>query len=70
MDNIIKAIENSPIWEDLNNRCKDIYKKNNRMPSEEEYQALRNILICKTMLEDKEAMKEMAKYTYKELNNI
>lgn len=70
MNNIIKAIENSPVWEDLNNRCKDIYKKNNRMPSEEEYQALRNILICKTMLEDKEVMKEMAKYTYKELNNI
>ena len=48
---------------------RNIYK-NSRISSEEEYQALRNILICKTILEDKKVMKEMAKHTYKELNNI
>ena len=44
--------------------------EHNRIPSEEEYQALRNILICKVMLEDPKVYEIIAEYTYKELNNV
>lgn len=47
---IIKAIEESPIWLDLNTRIENIYKSFGRTPTEEEYQILRNIMICKTII--------------------
>lgn len=55
---IIEAISNSEYFKRLNAVAKATYEKENRRPSDEEYQTLRNILICKTMLED-EAVKHM-----------
>jgi len=60
-EEVIKEIENSPYWKQLNENCKAIYEAHSRVPSEEEYKALRNILICKVILEDpnvNEKMKE------------
>lgn len=69
IDAVIKHIEKSELWERLNNKCKAMYGAYNRVPSEEEYQALRNILISKVMLEDPEIFEMMAKFTWEELQN-
>lgn len=67
LGNIITSIENSPIWKDLNDRCKKVYEAHNRVPSKEEYQALRNVLICKVILEDSEVRNLTADCIYSEL---
>lgn len=51
INEIIKAIEGSQVWIDINKRIEAIYEKENRIPSEEEYQTLRNMMICKTIME-------------------
>jgi hypothetical protein len=48
------AINGSELWIKLNELAKSAYEKFARVPSEEEYQTLRNVLICKVILEDKE----------------
>ena len=67
IDKIIESIENSPIWKDLNNKCKEMYKTHNKVPSEKEYRALRNILICKVMLEDTNVYDMLSEFVWKSL---
>jgi hypothetical protein len=67
LGNIITSIENSPIWKDLNDRCKKVYEEQNRVPSKEEYQALRNVLICKVILDDSKVHSLTAGYVYSKL---
>lgn len=67
IDVIIKHIEKSELWERLNNKCREMYQSHNRAPSDEEYQALRNILICKVMMEDPEVCEMMARFVWEEL---
>lgn len=68
LDIIIKAIEGSDVWLMLNSKCKAVYEQQNRIPTDEEYQALRNVLICKTMLEDETVLKMVQDYTFSQLN--
>ena len=70
INTIIKHIEKSELWERLNNKCREMYQSYNRTPSDEEYQALRNILICKVMLEDPEIKEMMCQYTWEELQTV
>ena len=49
---IIEAIEQSELWKQLNATCKKVYEQENRRPSGEEYQALRNMLIAKVIKDD------------------
>ena len=66
-ENIIKAIENSEIWLDLNARCKAKVEEMGIELNEEQYQAIRNVLISKVMLEDKEVFNQIAKLTFESL---
>lgn len=67
VESIIKHIEGSPLWERLNATCKAHYEAHNRVPSEEEYQALRNVLICQVMLSDPKVKEMMCEFTWQEL---
>lgn len=71
MQIIEKAINGSEFWRNINARVKAVYEKENKIPSDEEYQALRTVLVCKTMLEDKEVFETvsslMAKASYDEV---
>lgn len=66
-ETMIREVEKSPLWKKLNEGVKKLYEDNNRVPSEEEYQSLRNMLVCKVMLEDKNVKEAIAKATYDEL---
>lgn len=66
-ETMMKAIQESPLFTKLNADIKKMYEDNNKIPSEEEYQALRNMIICKVMLDDKEVKEKIAKTTYDEL---
>lgn len=70
LDAIIKHIEKSELWGRLNKKCMAMYEKEKRVPSEEEYQALRNMLISKVMMEDPEVSEMMAKFTWEELQEV
>lgn len=66
-DKIIEMIEQSELWIRLNETCKKMYEAEGRTPSEEEYQALRNILIFKVMQADKSISEEVAKQVWESL---
>ncbi len=67
VDAFAKVFEGSELWKEVNQKAKNLYEAHNRIPSEEEYQALRNVLICKVVLEDKEVFNKVAELTYNEL---
>jgi methionine salvage enolase-phosphatase E1 len=52
-----EAISNSPLWQELNKKAKEMYAETGKEPSEEEYQALRSVLIFKTIKDDPEVLK-------------
>lgn len=64
---IAKAFEESPVWVELNKKVGGLYEKFNRLPSDEEYQAVRTAIMCKTILEDDKVMQTMAKCTWEVL---
>lgn len=66
-DKIIEMIEQSELWNRLNETCKKMYEAEGRTPNEEEYQALRNILIFKVMQADKSISEEMSKQVWESL---
>lgn len=66
-DKIIEMIEQSELWIRLNETCKKMYEAEGRIPSEEEYQALRNILIFKVMQADKSISEELSKQVWESL---
>lgn len=61
---IIKSIEGSEIWVDLNARCKSKVEEMGIELTDEQYQALRNVLISKVMLEDKEVFNMIATHVW------
>lgn len=65
---IINAIEQSEMWKQLNANIKALYEDNNREASEEEYQALRKMMIMKVMAEDPNICEVAAKSAYNEFN--
>lgn len=66
-ETMMEAVQESPLFAKLNADMKKIYKDNNKVPSEEEYQLVRNMIICKVMLDDKEVKEKIARATYDEL---
>ena len=54
---IIKNIEGSELWIELNERVKKVYEAYGRIPSEEEYQMTRNMIICKVIMDDENILK-------------
>lgn len=69
MGKIIELINGSDLFKRLNERCKNLYEQSSREPSEEEYQTLRNMLICKTMLEDEKLFQEISQQVWKANQN-
>ena len=67
-EQIIQAINKSEYFKRINASAKAVYESAGREPSAEEYQALRNVLICQTMLEDETVRAIVAKSVYAELN--
>lgn len=63
-DKVIGMIQQSPLWAELNAKAKVLYEKHGRTPSEEEYEALRNIIICRVMIEEPAIREVMARETY------
>lgn len=60
MEKIKTAVEASQIWEQLNTQVKRLYRQHNRIPTDEEYQAVRTMILCKVALEDKNVMKALS----------
>ena len=69
MNTIENEINKSPLWHKLNESCKKEYEKANIIPSKEEYQALRNILICKVIMEDQQVRKNLSSEVWEVLEN-
>lgn len=67
MEQIQKVIESSPKWAEINAKVKALYQQFNRIPSDEEYQAVRTMIICKTALEDENVMKVLSDCTWEVL---
>lgn len=64
---IVKAIEKSPMWKVLNEKVKEKYEEAGRTPSEEEYKAVRKMLMLKVMKEDPKVKETVTYQTYMEL---
>lgn len=64
---IIETIEKSEMWKNLNEKVKNLCNEYGIEQSTEEYQALRNMIICKVMAEDKKVYETFAKETYETL---
>jgi len=67
MERIKKAVEASPVWKQLNAQVKRLYRQHNRIPTDEEYQAVRTMILCKVALEDKNVMKALSDCTWEAL---
>ena len=65
-DKVARIIEGSALWKELNEKAKELYEKHGRTPSEEEYQALRKVLVDKVILDDPEVFKAVADLTFEE----
>jgi methionine salvage enolase-phosphatase E1 len=63
------AINNSSLWQEINANAKSMYEESGREPSEEEYQALRNVLIFKTIKDDPNVLKLYQDMVWEELQN-
>lgn len=70
MNRIETAVNGSPIWKQLNDKCKELYAQYDRTPTEEEYQALRTMLVCKVALDDPQVMKVFADCTFEVLKEV
>ena len=67
MEKIKTAVETSPVWEQLNAQVKRLYQQHNRIPTDEEYQTVRTMILCKVALEDKNVMKVLSDCTWEAL---
>lgn len=70
MDRIRAAVESSPAWKMINNKVKSIYAQYNRIPSDEEYQAVREMILYKTIIEDSNVMQTLSDCTKEVLSQI
>lgn len=68
-ENVMKAVQDSPLWKKVNEDAKALYLAHGRNPSDEEYQALRTMLICKVMLEDPTIQDVACEAMYNEFNS-
>jgi hypothetical protein len=58
-EKVVKAIEASVMWKELNEKAKAVVASENRVPSEKEYASLRNFLMSIVIAND-ENVKEVA----------
>lgn len=66
--NVQKTIENSPVWKALNESINNLYKENNRVPSEEEYKAVREMIMLRVMVDDENVRMLVANDVYDMIN--
>ena len=70
MEQIKSSVNGSAIWADINQRVKALYEKANRVPSDEEYQAVRTMIFCKAVSEDKELFKTLSDNVWQTLQGV
>lgn len=70
MDQIESITEGSKVWQETNAKIKAMYIKAGRKPTDQEYQALRTMIFCKTVLEDKEVMKTLSNSIWEQLQTV
>ena len=63
-ENVVKAIESSPLWKELNEKAKAVVEKENRVPTEAEYASLRKFLMNIVMLQDENVKQVVTKELY------
>jgi methionine salvage enolase-phosphatase E1 len=63
-----EAINKSELWQEINAKAKAMYEAAGIIPSEEEYQALRNVLIFKTIKDDASVLKLYQDMVWQELS--
>ena len=68
MNEMIKTIEKSEMWERLNIKVKALCEEHNQNLTQEQYQAIRNMMILKVMMEDEEVKEKACKSIYNELS--
>ena len=61
---LVKAIEGSEMWADLNKRIEKIIEESGEVLSDEEYQIIRNMMIMATIKKDPKIVEAMAKVMY------
>lgn len=64
-----KAIEQSPVWLELNAKVKAKYEEFGVVPSSEEYQAVRTMLICRTILDDENVRRVVSDDVWEQLQS-
>ena len=69
-DKIFEAIQASPLFLRLNKNIKALYEREGRIASEEEYQAVRAMIIGKVMIHDINVAEVMAQELYTELREV
>jgi hypothetical protein len=66
-DKVFEAIAISPLFLRLNKNIKALYEREGRIASDEEYKAIRAMIIGKVMINDKNVADVLAKSLYTEL---
>ena len=66
-DKVFEAIAISPLFLRLNKNIKALYEREGRIASDEEYKAIRAMIIGKVMINDKNVAGVLAKSLYTEL---
>ena len=66
-DKVLVAIQESPLFLRLNKNIKALYEREGRVASDEEYQAVRNMIITKVMANDPKVIEVIAQTMYAEL---
>ena len=66
-DKVFEAIATSPLFIRLNKNIKALYEREGRIASDEEYKAIRAMIIGKVMINDKNVADVLAKSLYTEL---
>ena len=67
MNEIIKAIEGSELWINVNKAVKKVCNKNNIELDGEQYEAIRNMMLSKVIMEDEDIMNAYGEKVYNEL---
>jgi 2,3-bisphosphoglycerate-independent phosphoglycerate mutase len=69
IEKIIENLESSNIAATLFERLNEILEKHNITLTDEQHQALRNMILLKAMMGDKEVINAFAEATYKSFND-
>jgi hypothetical protein len=66
-EKVVKAIEASAMWKELNEKAKAVIASENRVPSEKEYATLRSFLMNIVILQDENVKEVVARELYESM---